>query len=142
MNNYNDFNKFINSQFIIQAQSVLWIEYFGCQTNNHSWIYNFQMIFLSFTDTISPYLFLKYLLYNNTFTYLFSPLLFILFFFSFSLPTIFKLWKVSLSSKATIVVLDVYVFFDFPLSPSIWAERLHSKVGVFNYITISGVFIC
>ena len=57
---------------------------------------------------------LKYLLYNNTFTYLFSPLLFIYLFFSFSLPTVFKLWKVSLSGKATIVVLDVYVFFDFP----------------------------
>ena len=57
MNNYNDFNKFINSQFIIQEQSVFWIEFFGCQTNNHSSIYNFQKIFLSFTDKISPYLF-------------------------------------------------------------------------------------
>ena len=37
------------------------------------------MIFLSFTDKttdiISPYLFLKYLLYNNNFTCLFFPLL-------------------------------------------------------------------
>ena len=41
---------------------------FGCQSNNH-----FQMIFLSFADKISPCLFLKYLLYKNTFTYLFSP---------------------------------------------------------------------
>ena len=74
------------------------------------------MIFLSFTDKttdiISPYLFLKYLLYNNNFTRLFFST-FIIFFFS--LPTIFKLWKVSLlSGKAAVVVLDVYVFFDFP----------------------------
>ena len=101
---------------MIQEQSVLWIEFFGCQTNNHNLIYNFQMIFLSFkdktTDIITPYLFLKYLFYNNNFTCLFFPLL--LFFF-FSLRTIFKPWKVSLlSGKATAVVLDVYVFFDFP----------------------------
>ena len=42
------------------------------------------MIFLSFTDKItdiiSPYRLLKYLLYNNNFTYLFFALLF---FFSF-----------------------------------------------------------
>ena len=39
------------------------------------------MIFLSFTDKISPYLFLKQLLYNNTFTYLFSPILLLLLLF-------------------------------------------------------------
>ena len=74
------------------------------------------MIFLSFTDKtadiISPYLFLKYLLYNNK-LHLFIFSSFIIFFFS--LRTIFKLWKVFLlSGKATVVVLDVCVFFDFP----------------------------
>ena len=71
------------------------------------------MIFLSFTDKISPYLLLKYLLYNNTFAYLFTPLLFIYFFFRF-LCRPFLNYEVSLSGKATIVVLDVYVFFYFP----------------------------
>ena len=72
------------------------------------------MIFLSFTDKIteliSPYLFLKYLLYNNNLTYFLN-----FNFFFVSLPTIFKLRKISLlSGKAAIVVLDVCVLFDFP----------------------------
>ena len=76
-------NLLLSSEFIIQGQSVLWIEFFGCQTNNRSSIFFFKWYFSPFTDKIteiiSPYLFLKYWSYNNTFTYLFFPPFFLFF---------------------------------------------------------------
>ena len=75
------------------------------------------MIFLSFTDKItdiiSPYRFLKYLLYNNNFTYLFFALLL---FFSFLYQPYLNYEKYPFFRvRLQCIVLDVYVFFWFSI---------------------------